>query len=347
MFTTDTKARIIEFIKQNGKAANKQLQAVTGISSRGVSKHLTELVSSGQLTTQGKPPLQTYYIGPQQLKNSVLQQFTAALAQDNTLPQAAKTAIMGKVASKIKILPKATAKTSQRRIKSTAPTLSSPNISVGDLEVANPGPPINTFGGDKHDLGSKSTALSIDTEVPVPKTSQRRIKSTAFQGNGANAIARAAKPLISAAEIRSLKTIVQDTNTELKGLKIIVAHMNAELGGLKDTMATFKATVEPPKPPVVPLPAPLQPVQPTPIQVTSVQQAPYRPTGSSMGQAAPKQTISQLKRPPQSPVVTFWDILAGLTILGFIMYWLFRGLGAVMVFVFQIIDWLFAHVRGI
>ena len=62
MHTTDTKNKIIEFIKQHESASNKQLQALTGITQVGISQHLRELVNQGRIVKFGQHPRHSYHL---------------------------------------------------------------------------------------------------------------------------------------------------------------------------------------------------------------------------------------------------------------------------------------------
>lgn len=66
MHTTDTKNRIIEFIRTHGKATNKQLRELTGITQVGISKHLKDLVDSSKIYKFGQHPRHTYQLTAQE-----------------------------------------------------------------------------------------------------------------------------------------------------------------------------------------------------------------------------------------------------------------------------------------
>ena len=56
MHTTQTKSKILNFIKEHEQASNQELRVLTGITQVGVSKHLAELVKQGKIIPQGQHP---------------------------------------------------------------------------------------------------------------------------------------------------------------------------------------------------------------------------------------------------------------------------------------------------
>lgn len=59
---TDTKDKIVEFIRDNGGASPKEIASHVGISSQALFKHLMQLLRGGQLLKIGESPHVTYII---------------------------------------------------------------------------------------------------------------------------------------------------------------------------------------------------------------------------------------------------------------------------------------------
>jgi|GEM_PF-5407698 len=167
MFITDTKRKIIDYIRQNGSATRAQLEEVTGITSIGISQHLKGLVDSGQLQREGKPPKVTYYLGKEQHKINFVDQVKNALLEDSSLPQDLKTTVLNDLASKLHTLPKATTKTMSSKPETAGE--GSKTISL-KAEPAGEGSKTISLKAEPAGEGSKTISLKAETAGEGSKT---------------------------------------------------------------------------------------------------------------------------------------------------------------------------------
>jgi len=188
MFITDTKRKIIDYIRQNGSATRAQLEEVTGITSIGISQHLKGLVDSGQLQREGKPPKVTYYLGKEQHKINFVDQVKNALLEDSSLPQDLKTTVLNDLASKLHTLPKATTKTMSSKPETAGED--SKTISL-NAEPAEEGSKTISLKAEPAGEGSKTISLKAEPAGEGSKTISLKAEPA---GEGSKTISLKAEP---------------------------------------------------------------------------------------------------------------------------------------------------------
>ena len=227
MFITDTKRKIIDYIRQNGSATRAQLEEVTGITSIGISQHLKGLVDSGQLQREGKPPKVTYYLGKEQHKINFVDQVKNALLEDSSLPQDLKTTVLNDLASKLHTLPKATTKTMSSKPETAGED--SKTISL-NAEPAEEGSKTISLKAEPAGEGSKTISLKAEPAGEGSKTISLKAEPA---GEGSKTISLKAEPAGEGSKTISLKAETAGEGSKTISLKAETAGEGSKTISLK------------------------------------------------------------------------------------------------------------------